>query len=60
MKPVGYFSKDLTASELVKLYDKLGVKLEGNVAIKLYSGELAIKIFSNKTFFDQLLKRLVE
>lgn len=39
MKSIVYFSKNLNSHELVKLYDILGVQLEGNVAVKLHSGE---------------------
>ena len=39
MKPIVYFSKKLTGNELIKLYNKLGIRLNGNVAIKLHSGE---------------------
>lgn len=34
-----YFTKDITPDSLVSLFDKLGVNLEGNVAVKLHSGE---------------------
>ena len=34
-----YFTKDLSSHSLVKLYDLLGKKLEGNVALKIHSGE---------------------
>ena len=34
-----YFTKEITPESLVKIYEKLGVKLEGNVAVKLHSGE---------------------
>ena len=34
-----YFTKDVTPENIVRLYDKLGVKLEGKTAIKVHSGE---------------------
>ena len=34
-----YFTKELTPETLIKIYDKLGVKLDGKVAVKLHSGE---------------------
>lgn len=33
------FTKEITAESIVKIYDALGVTLEGNVAVKLHSGE---------------------
>ncbi len=34
-----YFTKNITPENIVKIYEKLGVKLPGNVAVKLHSGE---------------------
>lgn len=34
-----YFTKEITPESLVKLYKVLGKKLDGNVAVKLHSGE---------------------
>ena len=34
-----YFTKDLSSEGLIKVYNALGVKLEGKVAVKLHSGE---------------------
>jgi len=34
-----YFTKDLTPEGVVRIYDALGVKLPGKVAVKLHSGE---------------------
>lgn len=34
-----YFTKNITGDELIKMYEVLGVKLNGNVAVKLHSGE---------------------
>ena len=34
-----YFTKEITPESLVRLYDALGVYLDGNVAVKLHSGE---------------------
>ena len=34
-----YFTKDVTPENIIRLYDKLGVKLEGKTAIKVQSGE---------------------
>ena len=34
-----YFCKEITPENIVKMYEKLGVKLNGKVAVKLHSGE---------------------
>ena len=34
-----YFTKNITGDALIKMYEVLGVKLNGNVAVKLHSGE---------------------
>ena len=34
-----YFTKEITPDGMIRLYEKLGVKLEGKVALKLHSGE---------------------
>lgn len=38
-KPVVYFTKDISPESVVRLYEKLGVKLPGKVAVKVHSGE---------------------
>ena len=38
-KSIVYFTRDISPEGLIMLYDKLGVKLEGKVAVKLHSGE---------------------
>lgn len=34
-----YFTKEISSTSVVKLYEKLGVNLKGKVAVKLHSGE---------------------
>lgn len=38
-KPKVYFSKELTPENVVRMYEHLGVKLPGKVAVKVHSGE---------------------
>ena len=58
MKSVVYFSKNLNGQELVKLYDKLGVKLSGKVAIKLHSGEPGNQNFLGPDFFKPIIDKV--
>ena len=39
MKSKVYFSRTITPEKVLELYELLGKKLEGKVAIKLHSGE---------------------
>ena len=38
-KSIVYFSKEITPEKLIEIYEKLGVKLSGNVGIKVSTGE---------------------
>lgn len=58
MKPIVYFTKKITADELVRIYEKLGVNLEGNVAVKLHSGEPGNQNFLKPDFFRPLIKKV--
>ena len=39
MKPIVYFTKDITADSLVKIYEKLGWTPSGKVGVKISTGE---------------------
>ena len=58
MKSIVYFSKNLNSHELVKLYDILGVKLEGNVAVKLHSGEPGNQNFLGPDWFRDIVAKV--
>lgn len=55
MKSKVYFSKQITPSELVKLYHRLGKELTGNIAIKLHSGEPGNQNFLGPDFFSEII-----
>ncbi len=38
-----YFIKEITPENIIKAYNVVGKKLEGNVAVKMHSGEKVIK-----------------
>ena len=51
-----YFTKEITPESIVKIYEALGRKLEGKVAVKLHSGEKG-----NKNFIrPEMVKEMVD
>ncbi len=58
MKAKVYFSNNINSKELVKLYEILGKKLEGNVAIKLHSGEPGNQNFLGPDFFQDIIEHV--
>lgn len=38
-KPTVFFTPDITPENVVKMYELLGTKLPGKVAVKVHSGE---------------------
>ena len=55
MKPVVYFSRTITPEKVLELYQKLGKTLEGNVAIKVHSGEPGNQNFLRPDFWKPLV-----
>jgi len=55
MKPIVYFSKEITPQKLIELYEKLNIKLESSVAIKLHSGEPGNQNFLKPDFFKPII-----
>lgn len=53
-----YFTSKITPESLVELYDKLGVVLKGNIAIKLHSGEEGNQNYLKPEFVTSLIKRV--
>ena len=43
-KPKVYFTKVITPEKLIEMYNKLDIKLQGNIAVKVHSGEKETKI----------------
>ena len=50
-----YFTKEITPESLIKIYEKLGVNLKGNVAVKLHSGEKGNKNYLRPEFVKSLI-----
>jgi len=51
-----YFTKNISKESLVRLYDKLGIKLEGKVAVKLHSGEEGNKNYLKPEFVKDIIE----
>lgn len=50
-----YFTKEITPEKMIELYNLLSSHLEGNIAIKLHSGEKGNQNFLRPAFFKPLI-----
>ena len=50
------FTKNLTGEGLINIYEKLGVELKGNIAIKLHSGEAGNQNYLRPEFVKPLIE----
>ena len=57
-KPKVYFTKEITSESLIKIYEKLGVNLTGNVGIKVSTGEDGAKGYLKADLIGPLVKKL--
>jgi len=55
MKSKVYFTKEITPVSLVKIYNELGNKLEGKVAVKIHSGEAGNQNFLKPNFMKEII-----
>lgn len=53
-----YFTKETKGESLVKLYDSLGIKLEGKIAVKLHSGEEGNQNYMKPEFVRNIIERV--
>ena len=53
-----YFCKNITEENLIKMYETVGKSLEGNIAIKLHSGEKGNKNYLKPEFVKDLVESL--
>ena len=51
-----YFMKEITPDAIVKIYETLGKKLTGNVAVKLHSGEEGNQNYLRPEFVKQIVE----
>lgn len=57
-KSIVYFINKVDKDNIVKIYDKLGVKLNGKVAIKLHSGEKGNQNYLRPQFFEPIVRKV--
>lgn len=53
-----YFTRELTPEAVVKMYDLLGRKLEGKVAVKVHSGEEGNQNFLHPEFMRPVIEHV--
>ena len=53
-----YFTKEITPDGMIRLYGKLGVKLEGKVAVKLHSGEEGNQNYLKPEFVKKIVEHV--
>ena len=51
-----YFTKNITAEAVVEIFNKLGVELKGNVAVKLHSGEKGNQNYIRPEFVKPIIE----
>ena len=56
MKPVVYFTREITPEKVLELYKKAGKELPGKVAIKLHSGEKGNQNFLGPEFWKPVVE----
>ena len=57
-KPKVYFTKEISPEKIVEMYKKLGIKLTGNIGVKVHSGEKGNKNFIKPEFFKPIVDYL--
>ena len=58
MKSKVFFTKDISSIGLMKLYNKLNYTLQGNVCVKVHSGEPGNQNFLRPDFWSDLIKKV--
>lgn len=53
-----YFTKNITRENIVKIYKKLNANLDGNIAIKVHSGEKGNQNFLKPEFYKEIVEYL--
>ena len=58
MNPTVYFSSSINADEVLRLYEALGVSLQGRVAIKVHSGEPGNQNFLKPELWKKVIDKV--
>ncbi|MBQ6495190.1 MAG: DUF362 domain-containing protein [Bacilli bacterium] len=58
MKSKVYFIKEITPDSLIKIYEKLGVELKGNIGVKVSTGEKGAKGYLKADLIGPFVKML--
>ena len=53
-----YFTKEITPESVIKMYETLGVKLSGKVAVKLHSGEQGNQNYIRPEFVKAIVEKV--
>lgn len=53
-----YFTKEITPESLIKIYEKVGLKLDGKVAVKMHSGEKGNQNYLRPEFVKPIVEHL--
>ena len=53
-----YFSRKITPEAVAELYDLLGKRLDGKVAVKLHSGEVGNQNFLKPDFWKPIIDKV--
>lgn len=53
-----YFTSEITPESVVRIYETLGVKLDGNVAVKLHSGEKGNQNYIRPEFVRAIVEKV--
>ena len=53
-----YFIKDITPKNIVKIYEMVGKQLEGNVAVKVHSGEKGNQNYLKPEFLKEIIEHV--
>ena len=53
-----YFTKEITPESLIKIYEKVGLKLDGKVAVKMHSGEKGNQNYLRPEFVKPMVKHV--
>ena len=53
-----YFIKEITPENIIKIYEAVGKKIEGNVAVKMHSGEKGNQNYLRPEFVQDIVKHV--